>query len=53
MKGVSALKYVVLIFAMISFGTLTGCETGGDGSTVTVSDGMPAGGGGGGGGGGC
>jgi len=47
MKGDSALKYVVLIFAMISFGALTGCQTGGDGSTVTVSDG------GGGGGGGC
>ena len=46
MKGDSALKYVVLIFAMISFGTLTGCETGGDGSTVTVSDGIGGGGGG-------
>ena len=43
------MKFVVLVFALLSFGGLTACEPGGGGD-VTVSGGD---GGGGGGGGGC
>ena len=43
------MKYVVLIFAMFAFGTLAGCETGGDtGRVVTTGMGGSDGGGGGG-----
>ena len=41
------MKYAVLIFAMISFGMLTGCQTGGGGSAVMIDGGSDGGGGGG------
>ena len=44
------MKYAMLILAIISFGTLAGCQTGDGGATVTT---MERDGGGGGGGGGC